>query len=348
MVDQVNPYSLSVDQKKSAYEDILEQYAPGTASLRFPRLVILGGQPGAGKSTILNKIASSFDPDKQPVIAAMDNLREFHMAARAIVNHHPFGYAIFTNEEAWEWTRKLLTHARQARNNTIYEGTLRAAAPVEVMIEAFQSEGFAVDLHALAVNSKHSIQGIYRRYERQHETLDIPRWTPIAFHDDSYRNFPQTVAYLEANAGFEKVVVYRRDNSVLYQNSDRTTAWKSARDAIVAERQRAWTSEEKADLVRSWSETVGRIAERQGAKPDWYVENARKLQSEASLFSASRQARADDCLDLSLVEAVTHHHIFARNAADGELVCFDGGASAKARLPGMNLRLTPQPPERQP
>ena len=348
MGDPDNSYLLSAAENNDAFEIILKRFARGKASLRFPRLAILGGQPGAGKSTILKLVGGSFDPDKQPVIVVMDDLREFHLAAREIFNHHPFGFATFTNEEAWTWTSRLLTQARKGRNNTLYEGTLRAIKPVEVIVEAFQAEGFAVDLHALAVNSKQSISGIYRRYERQHGTLVTPRWTPIAFHDDAYRNFPETVAYLEANARLERVVVYRRDGTVLYQNSDRTTAGKSAHDAIITERARAWTSEEKADLVQLWGDTIARITERSGAKPDWYVGNAHKLQSEASLFSASRQARADDRLDPSRVEAVTHHHIFARETDADELVCFDGDAFANAPLPGKNLRLTPQPPEQGP
>ena len=112
------------------YETILDTYARNKTTLKFPRLAVIGGQPGAGKSTVTGVITESLNSTAEPVIVNFDDIRNFHPAAEEIFKRHPFEMAVYTNEDTWAWTEQVLNHARKAKNNTLYETTLRVASPI--------------------------------------------------------------------------------------------------------------------------------------------------------------------------------------------------------------------------
>jgi predicted ABC-type ATPase len=342
------PYKIEPDVFTRVCENILDTYARNRASLQFPRLAIIAGQPGAGKSTVTGLITESFGTAAEPVIVNFDDLRNFHPAAQEIFQRHPFEFAVYTNEDTWIWTDKMLQYVKAAKNNVLYESTLRVANPIEIIIQSFQGAGYAVDLHALAVNAKLSIQGIYERFENQLDFAKAPRWTSMEFHDACYVAFPANAEYLEAKAGLERVAVYRRDGTTLYLNTNTATPPYGSEQAIVAERARDWEPETKQKFAEKWGLIVDAIKSREGLKPNWYVENARRLRREAELFASARQARAGERLYISRIEEVTHHHVFTRSKKPSELICFDKDALDAAKVPVRNLHLVPQPQDSQP
>ena len=342
------PYKIEPDVFTRVYENILDTYARNKASLQFPRLAIIAGQPGAGKSTVTGVITESFGAAAEPVVVNFDDLRNFHPAAQEIFQRHPFEMAVYTNEDTWVWTDKMLQHVRAEKNNVLYESTLRVANPVEIIIRSFQDAGYAVDLHALAVNAKLSIQGIYERFENQLDFAKSPRWTSMEFHDACYVAFPANVRHLESTAGLERVAVYKRNGTTLYLNTNISTQPSGSERAIVAERAHDWEPETKHEFSEKWAQIVAAIESREGIKPDWYVENAKRLHTEAELFAASRQARAGERLYISRIEEVTHHHVFTSGKTPSDLICFDKDRIVVAKLPSRNLRLVPQPQDAQP
>ena len=256
--------------------------------------------------------------------------------------------AVYTNEDTWVWTEQLLNHTQKAKNNALYETTLRVANPIEAIIKSFQDEGYSVDLHALAVNSKLSIQGIYERFENQLNFMKAPRWTGIDFHDACYVAFPANVEQLEASAGLERISVYRRNGVILYQNTDAANQPTGSQQAIIDERNMDWTVDTKKEYLGKWAQIVAAIDSRDGVKPDWYIENAQRLFQEAELLAASRQPKHGERFDVAQIEAVTHHHVFvaARNA--DELICFDKSAISTPSIPERNLQLVAQPQDSHP
>ena len=330
------------------YETILDTYARHKTSLKFPRLAVIGGQPGAGKSTVTGVITESLNTTAEPVIINFDDIRNFHPAAEEIFQRHPFEMAVYTNEDTWVWTEQLISHTRKAKNNALYETTLRVASPIQTIIQSFRDEGYSVDLHALAVNSKLSIQGIYERFENQLQFMKSPRWTGIDFHDACYVAFPANVEQLKSSAGLERVSVYRRNGVALYQNTDTAKQPTGAQQAIIDERNMAWAAGTKKEYLDKWTQVLAAIESREGVKPDWYVDNARKLLKEAELLATSRQPKAGERFDLAQIEAVTHHHVFVAARNTDEMICFDKSVLAAPTIPARDLRLVAQPEDTHP
>ena len=71
-------YKQEPDVFALVYETILDSYARNKASLQFPRLALIGGQPGAGKSTVTGVITESLNTTAEPVVINFDDIRNFH------------------------------------------------------------------------------------------------------------------------------------------------------------------------------------------------------------------------------------------------------------------------------
>ncbi len=329
-------YRLSDAALDNAYEQVYDFYARNRASLTFPRVAILSAQPGAGKSTVYFIIESQFDLDKKPVHVDIDETRPYNGQLKEIFNDDPFATAYYTNADCWLLTKRLLDDSKAARNNVIYETTLRSIGNIEDIIKEFQSDRYKVDLHALAVPSKASILGIHERFERQIASLKLARWTPINFHDEAYAVFPQNVLHLERTAGLELVCVYTRNGTVLYSNN-KNPLMLGACEAIEKERARPWTSQEKEKFLSDWKNVEKRVYSRPEGKtkPDWYVKGIEGFVKEAELFCIARAATKTEKPDNEILEAETHHHIFVRDVKTQELICFDKPNSSAPSRPIM-------------
>lgn len=305
---------------EGAYKQVYDFYARNRASLTFPRMAILSAQPGAGKSTVFSMIESQFDPDKQPVHVDIDATREFNDHLDEIFEEDPFATAYYTNNDSWLLTKRLLDDSKAARNNVIYETTLRSVRDIEEIIKGFQSERFVVDLHALAVNSKTSVLGIHSRFEDLLAASVPARWTPIEYHDEAYAAFPRNVHYLEKTAGLEFVSVYTRDGVVLYDNGKNQNKC-GAQTSIEAERNRIWLPKEKEVHLARWQRVARQVQARPAGrtKPDWYVSGVLAFLKEAELYNVSESIPQTWWPKNVRLEAVTHHHVFVKNGTTGEL-----------------------------
>lgn len=269
-------------------------------------------------------VEAQFDPNKQPVHIDIDETRPYNQRLDEMFADDPFATAYYSNADSWWLTKRLLDDSKATRNNVIYETTPRSVGDIEEIIKGFQSERYAVDLHALAVNSKSIILGIHQRFEAQLMSAVTARWTPIDFHDDAYAVFPKNVAHLERAAGLEIVSLYSRSGEVLYCN-DKDPTKRVAQEIIERERGRIWTPNEKEKHLTGWQKVAAQIERRPAgkAKPDWYVVGVRGFLKEAQLFNDARIGLDTDALENGVFEAITHHHIFVRSVGTQELICFE-------------------------
>lgn len=207
---------LTDKEKEDTYADVFDRFAFGKPSLSLPRLILIGAQPGAGKTKAAQRARKELNALGAPVMADIDDIRPLYPDIKDIFTTSPFKMSALINKDCWGWTSQLLLDARHAKNNVVYQATIRQANRIEDLIKDFQKDGFAVDLYVVAANAKHSVFGIFKRFEDAIQKWDIgepviPRWVPIPFHNAVYKNFPQNVDYLAENARLERVGVFSRD-----------------------------------------------------------------------------------------------------------------------------------------
>ncbi len=341
---------LTDNEKANTYAKVFEQFAFGKPSLTLPRLILIGAQPGAGKSRVAARAEKELEALGAPVSADIDEIRPIHPQIEDIFEVSPFKMSALINKDCWGWTSQLLLDARHAKNNVVYQATIRQANRIEELVRDFQKDGFAVDMYVVAANAKHSVYGIFRRFEDAVQKFEmgipvIPRWVPIPFHNAVYKDFPQNVDYLAENARLERVGVFSRDGKDLYFSEDRLIH-RGAGDALVKEQQRLWSTEERGDHSNAWKVLLERIETRSAGilKPKWYVRTARLYAVEAKYFALAQELCAGSPPSGLVVAHRTPNHHFVKT--DGGLLI--GYENARNRAVGSGKHFGPKPATRDP
>ena len=219
-----------------------------------PTIVLVGGQPGAGKSVAAVMVRAEMSMQGGYVHVDADRLRE-----RIRV-----GDSKPTSEETQADPGRLVAvlrgHATQGRRNIVEEGTFRNPGGMAKFIQGRHELGYKVELLAVATSREESLLGIYQRYEIQHAAgLSNPRYVSESYHDEAINGFDSTVARTETLLARARVV--NRNGEVLYDSAVQDNDQANPLDALNAGRKltdsnlfaitKAWGSIEAAAQQRN-------------------------------------------------------------------------------------------------
>lgn len=209
-----------------------------------PVAIILGGQPGAGKSGMVDAAMIELEPRGGAVRIVGDNLRNYHPRHRSLMKHDDKTAAFYTNGDARKWVEKAIDEAKAQRVNIVHESTMRDANKVADVMQGLRAAGYEIDARALAVNSRLSEQGILLRYERQKAEEGAGRLTPPDVHKEDYDGMLLSLDRIERDKLADRVTIYRRGNEAIYSNELKAGQWAKepqARVTLEAERSRPMT-----------------------------------------------------------------------------------------------------------
>lgn len=221
-----------------------------TPSGEAPTLVLLGGQPAAGKTRAQESILA-----ERPELVSItgDDLRRYHPDYERLVTDGPLGMPSATAPVSSGLIRLALDHALARRLPVLLEGTFRDPAMVAGTATRFADAGYRVEVVAVATPAPVSRLGAEQRYLGARNLLSA-RWTPPDAHETALVGSPVVVAALEALPAVSRIQVHSRAR-LLYENlRDTSGAWQlepGAADALRTEQQRPLTADEAASwLVR--------------------------------------------------------------------------------------------------
>jgi predicted ABC-type ATPase len=219
---------------------------------RYPKAVILAGQPGAGKSHVREEVAKSMDKDV--VIIDPDELRNFHPRYKKHSNEDSKTSASKVQHDASLWASELRRLAIGKRNNVIIDGTLSNPEKADMLCAELKNCGYEVEVVALAVNEEVSWQGVKDRYESAEEasakdSTIIPRWVPKEIHDSAYKGMPESLELIERKRMADRIKVCDRDYNLLYESNLENPESPMVMGASKALREgRLKTEQEKAQM----------------------------------------------------------------------------------------------------
>jgi hypothetical protein len=259
------PYLLAPKQHDSIYQDIREHIfagleKPPTTDNR--QAIYLAAQPGSGKTTLRIHLMYEMGIANNSIVLNSDELREYHPAYFTLqsdaLNYAKAPYLV--NPDANGWYNRLQAEASSKGYNLVYDSTLGGNAnDYAVSMQKRISEGYKTSLHVLAINSDLSRLGIYLRYETQLLKKGNGRFVSMKAHDINYNNLVPNLSYLLDEISWEKVGVYTRHvkekDGIITHNAVKPIYNCTAPvdkdkmlSVIIDERQKAWTTAEKAYL----------------------------------------------------------------------------------------------------
>lgn len=270
-------FKLEEKKHEQIYRKIENDLFQGTLPASHPRAVIMGGQPGSGKSKLLEASKELF-PDRNVVVINGDDLREYHPRADKIFKLDDKRFAERTDPDSRVWTKRVFDRAIETKRNIIFESTMREAGPISETMKRLRDLGYHSTAKVVATHKRMSTTGIYMRYEKQKFDKGYGRFTQQASHDAGYEGMLKTVEHIEKNMLVDRLEFYNRAGKLLSGNDLEGDRWEKtaiAVEVIETERQREPTEEEIEDLRSDWRRINDLMEERKA--PLRELEQARSV-----------------------------------------------------------------------
>ncbi len=249
-----NKYKLSDEEHEEVYGMIEHKTFVGKPHYDFPIAIVLGGQPGAGKSSLIRRSTEELGYNKVVVING-DEYRRYHPKSKEIMNNDEGDYAFYTDADVRDWTKRLFEKAINDKHNLIFEGTMRTTAICDTL-KRLKRQGFEVRVKALSVSGLESYLSTLRRYEEQKNADGHGRITPSKSHADAYEGMIKTLEEIEKQGDFDSLEIVTRSGDTVYYNDKKEVKSKydglGIRETLIKSRQEQVPSLEQVKEQLEW------------------------------------------------------------------------------------------------
>ena len=215
-----------------------------------PHAVILGGQSGAGKTTIHRVKMMEYKGDY--IVIDGDTYRAQHPHFRELQEKYGVDSVDYTKAFAGQMVEAVIDKLSSLKYNLIIEGTLRSAAVPINTATLLKSKGYTVAFCLIATKPELSYLTTQLRYLEMMIVDPLQaRSTPKDHHDGIVKSLVSNSNELEQSGLFESIQVYKRDLEQVYNSKLCTKSVGTVVDQILFG---AWTQDEAALLEVSKSQ----------------------------------------------------------------------------------------------
>ena len=232
------------------FKEILEYYKSMYSPTENPKVALLGGQPGAGKSGLENMV----NIKKNYVSISGDDYREYHPRFKEINLEYGREASKYTQQWAAEITEKLIKELRKEKYNLIIEGTLRTAELPLKEANAFKKAGYNVELNVVVVKPEKFRLGTLERYEAMLKQGKVPRMTPKEHHDLVVNNIGNNLEIIYNSKAFDNIKLFDRENNLLYNYKESPNV--NPKDILNKEFNRVWKKGEIEEFKEKWENLI--------------------------------------------------------------------------------------------
>ena len=202
---------------KHALARNLRSLTRGKKSSKQPVTILLGGQNGAGKTTIHRIKQKEFQGNI--VIIDGDSFRSQHPHYLELQQEYGKDSVEYTKDFAGKMVESLVTELSNLGYNLLISGTLRTINVPKKTAQLLKNKGYKVQLALIATKPKLSYLSTLIRYEELYAiNPNQARATPKEHHDLIVNNLVENAHQLEQLGIFEQIQIYQRDRSCVYDS----------------------------------------------------------------------------------------------------------------------------------
>lgn len=252
-------YKLSEEEHMEIYKQIEQEVFGRVAPDSKPVAIIVGAQPGAGKGSIISYSKKQMEMEgKDIVIISTDEYKPYHPNAIEMSKKYPTEYIEIVEQDAGDWTSKVMKKAIEEKYNFIFEGTLKNDRILR-RIEELKENGFEVVVRTLAVSKLESLISIHERYESQIENMGWGRLVSVEHHNRAYDGIPAVIDKIEKSKLCTTEVFIRGEEisspKKVYSSKEDSNKYISARMALeeqrnIQQRNTAITAEKRIKEIK--------------------------------------------------------------------------------------------------
>lgn len=247
-----NIESYSIEDFDKSVQRNIELLTFNKTKSDIPHAVILGGQSGAGKTTIHR--VKMMEAKGNYIIIDGDTYRAQHPHFRALQERYGVDSVEYTKTFAGKMVEALIDKLSSLDYNIIIEGTLRSSSVPIQTARLLNDKGYSVDFCLIATKPELSYLTTQLRYLEMLVVDPLQaRATPKEHHDGIVKVLVSNINELEQSRLFESIQVYKRD---LVQVYDSTKSMESVGTMVEQVLFGPWTKDEY-DLL-----AIGRTQEK--------------------------------------------------------------------------------------
>ncbi|WP_459203460.1 zeta toxin family protein (plasmid) [Ralstonia pseudosolanacearum] len=262
MASEVSKYAM-----EGAYKDVERGALAKTEAQEQPKAIMLGGQPGSGKSALAAEAFRELRSSGGAVVIDADRMREENPRYKQLSREDPQHAADRTQKDASEWADRLTFAAAENKRNLVIDGTMLNPENVRELTNRLKDAGYEVEARIMAVNPETSLTRARLRFEEQVAERGTGRFVNREQHDNAYTGMVESVRALEREKLADTVRVYDANQRPIYENKQDRGEWQKAPEAVRAlehERARDWTHGERRDYVSALAEINALAKQREG------------------------------------------------------------------------------------
>lgn len=224
-----------------------------------PKAILLGGQSGAGKTTIHRIKQKEFQGNI--IIIDGDSYRSQHPNYLALQEKYGKDSVDYTKEFAGKMVEHLVDELSAQGYHLLIEGTLRTTQVPSQTAQLLNSKGYQVSLAIIATKPELSYLSTLIRYEELY-AIDPKqaRATPKEHHDGIVENLIDNLRELENTKLFNQIQIYQRDRACVYDSKfDKGSAAEVLQDCLFGE----WSKVEE-EMMKMGKERLREMSVRNG------------------------------------------------------------------------------------
>ena len=293
-----------LSEAERIYQKFKRRALKSTSAQKHPRAILLGGQPGSGKSYLREIVRKEFFDNGGTVVIDPDILREKDSLFIEQSRTDPIHAGDRSHEQASTLAKRLTATMVSERRNLVIDGTMGNPESVRKKIHLLRQHGYAIDVHVMAVNPKLSKVRADLRFEKQVAEKERGRFVPESVHDAAYEGLSRSVDMMEQECLVDSMHIHDSDRQRIYENRLIDGNWQkgpAAMSTLIAERTREQTPEELQKLLSN-QEDLNHLAKRREGVQDNVVYtlgsetngDGKSYSSVHDVAAAFRDARQED------------------------------------------------------
>lgn len=268
----------------SIFRDIAETSGAVRNTSRAPLAKITGGQPGSGKSAVIETLTSTALSDV--ITISGDEYRRYHPEYSRLQREDPLNAAFYTDRDVGRWVETLIDWTSGEGMDLIIESTMRVPDTFRSTSAPLRSKGYDVEAHIVAVRPSLSWLSVHLRYEAAIQVAGHGRFTTRASHDAAVAGLPVTLAAIVDEGLASQISIWERGAAKpSYATTLENGLWSQATKPDDWLREfwlRPPSAEDLSDLERGWALVLDMMRSRGAA-----AEEIAAKQAEAEIAIAT-------------------------------------------------------------
>lgn len=209
-------------------------FSTGAQPEPTPRLILIAGQPGSGRSRAVSRVSS--EHRQYLSVINGDDMRAFHPHFTAATHRRSADASGGLAHATAGWVRDCIRHARERKHSLLLEGAFLDPKVAVGTAERFAGEGFETRIVVVASRRAESLLSVASLYLRDVHASAPAQLVSREVHDLAFEATRALVAAVEDSASVDRLTIPKRNGETAFDahRDDGRDAFNGAGAALEA------------------------------------------------------------------------------------------------------------------